>query len=83
VHARGHRDFVVPIRLSPRALATYRDYHHGRIYYRAHRHYHAVYNFPVYTSAGWASRPHYYCNGALYDGYVPYNDRRVRLSLRF
>ena len=82
-HARGQREFVVPVRLSPQALATYRDYHYGRIYYRPHRHHHAVYNFPVYTNAGWAYRSHYYCNGALYAGHVPYNHRHVRLSFRF
>ncbi len=81
--AWGHREFVVPVRLTRTALATYRDYHHGRIYYRPHRHYHAVYNFPVYTNAGWAYRPHYYCDGDLYRGRRPYHDHHVRFSVHF
>ncbi len=80
---RGHRTFVVPGYLTRTALATYRDYHHGRIYYGPHRHHHTVYNFPVYTNAGWVSRPHYYCNGSLYRGHESRHDRHFRLSVHF
>jgi hypothetical protein len=82
-HASRHREFVVPVRLTRTALATYRNYHHGSIYYRPHRHYHAVYHFPVYTNAGWVSEPRYYCNGDLYHGRERHHDHHVRFSIRF
>ncbi len=79
----GHHGFVVPVHLTHTALATYHDYHLGRIYYRPHRHYHAVYNFPVHTNAGWVYQPHYYCNGDLYRGRGAHHDHHFRFSLRF
>ncbi len=81
--ARHHRDFVVPVRLTHTALATYRNYHHGRVYYRPHHHYHTVYSFPVHTNAGWAYQPHYYCNGDLYRGRGPHHDHHVRFSIHY
>ena len=64
-------------------MASYRDYHRGRVYYKAHRHYHAVYRFPVYTRAGRDYQPHYYCNGELYRERARYDNHHVRFSLRF
>ena len=82
-NVRHDRVFVVPVRLTHTALATYRDYHHGSIYYRPHRHYHAVYRFPVYTDAGWTWKPHDYCNGDLYRGRERHHNHQVRFSIRF
>ena len=82
-HGSRHREFAVPVRLTRTGLATYRDYHHGSIYYRPHRHYHAVYRFPVYTDAGWTWKPHDYCNGDLYRGRERHHNHQVRFSIRF
>lgn len=82
-HARTHREFVIPVHLTRTALRTYRNYHRGQTYYGPHRHHHAVYDFPVYTDAGWAYRPHSYCNGDLFRGRAPHHDHHVRFSLRF
>ena len=81
--ARGHRDIVAPVRLTHTALASYRDFHHGRIYYRPHRHHHAVYRFPVHTNAGWISQPHYYCNGTLFRERERRHHPHFRFSLHF
>lgn len=65
-HGRGHgydrhRRFDVPPH-----IAHYRDYdrwYHGRVYHRAHRHYHPVYAFPAYGPRGPYYEPTAYCEG--------------------
>jgi len=74
VHVRnGH--FAVPPRIAMRAeINRYRPYHSRRVYSASHRHYHQVYDFPVYYQERMVPRPYAYCNGHLYGGlHLSYN----------
>ena len=79
----AHGRFVTPAHLSRQNYATYRPYLRGSLFYRAHRHHHTVYDFPVYTTHGYAYRPHYYCNGNLYREPTRHRHSHFQLSLRF
>ncbi len=61
---RGYFDVPRAIRHDYRH--NYRPYHHGRVYYSAHRHHHDVYRFPVYTEWGVEYYPHAYCEGSFF-----------------
>ncbi len=78
----GH--FSIPARIHlEKHHRAYRDYYHGRSYYRPHRHHHVVYHFPVYTEFGVVYRPHSYCDGHLYRGYISYDGPRFSLDVRY
>ncbi|MCZ6832186.1 MAG: hypothetical protein O7F11_00420 [Acidobacteria bacterium] len=63
----GH--FTVPRQIVVRAERDrYRSYYNRRVYYAPHRHYHQVYDFPVYYQERRVPRPYAYCNGNLYGG---------------
>ena len=62
----GHAHFVVPQRIRGGHVARFESYHSGRIWYAPHRHYHAVYQFPVVAGYGVAYVPHAYCGETLY-----------------
>ena len=82
IRHHGPRHFVAPPVL--RHVEPYRPYFQGRVYHRGHRHYHAVYDFPVYRDHRWGDAPHVYCGGELYqDGYLSYRGPRVSVRLRF
>ncbi len=66
-YVAGHRPFVIPSRIAHTSTKVYRPYYRGRVYYRPHRHRHALYYFPIRTPAGWVERPYFYCEGALFD----------------
>lgn len=78
-----HGRFVTPVHLSRQDHATYRPYQRASLFYRAHRHHHTVYNFPVYTTHGYVYRPHYYCNGNLYREPTRHRHSHFRLSFHF
>jgi hypothetical protein len=81
--AHFHRRFVAPPTIRSAHFKTYRPYYHGRMYYRPHRHEHAVYYFPVRTRVGYAWRPHSYCNGKLYRAHLSYHGPQISFSLSF
>jgi hypothetical protein len=77
------RPFLVPRHIGPAARGTFRPYYHELVYFRPHRHHHAVYFFPVRTRFGWTWQPHSYCEGNLFRGRVAYDGPRVSFDVRF
>jgi len=76
--------FQVPQHIHRRVRAAYRPYYEGTVWYRPHRHAHAVYYFPVLTPGGYVYRPHEYCQDSLYPGgYVAYSSPRVSFRIGF
>ena len=74
----------MPSRLAHDHRHRFRQYSHGRAYYRAHRHYHEVYYFPVRTDFGYAYRPHRYCEGNLFlNGGLALHGSRFSLNIGF
>ena len=63
---RHHPRFVVPRSIHASYVASYRPYHAGRVWVTGHRHYHEVYDFPVWIDGVFVYQPHAYCNGGLY-----------------
>ena len=63
-HHRRH--FAIPGAIAHHLLHHYTPYHHGRIYFSDHRHYHDVYRFPVYTEWGVDYYPYAYCEGSFF-----------------
>lgn len=57
------RYFTVPRSISSHHRHYYEDYYYGRAYYRDHRHYHAIYRFPVFVEGHLDYRPYAYCDG--------------------
>lgn len=83
-HHRRHFRFEVPTRIHRHDIPVYQSYHHGRAWFRPHRHSHTVYSFPVFTSSGWIYQPHSYCEGVLYTGaHVSYHGKHVSFSVGF
>jgi hypothetical protein len=80
---RGHSGFVVPHHVYHGDAWRYRQYYHSSVYYAPHRHAHAQYYFPVYSSTGYAYEPYSYCGSERFDGYVGYDGPRVSLHLAF
>ena len=83
---RRHRHrFEIPRYLRKHHVRHYNDYFDGYVYFRPHRHRHAVYVFPVYIDGYWSWRPHYYCEGDLFHGHgsVGYDGRRFSFRLGF
>jgi hypothetical protein len=75
---------VVPRRISRRQVAQFRPFFAGEVYYRPHRHDHAVYYFPVRTRRGIVYEARYYCRGSLHDGgHVAYHGRNVSFRVNF
>ncbi len=63
-HGNGH--FEIPRAIHRHGYHPYRDYYHGRVYYRGHGHYHDVYRFPVYSGYRVDYRPYAYCDGGFF-----------------
>ena len=80
----ARHEVVVPRRISRRHVDLYRPYFAGEVYYRPHRHDHAVYYFPVRTRRGIAWEARYYCRGELLPGgHVAYHGRNVSFRVHF
>ena len=81
-HRRAPARFVVPSRIvTPH---VYADYRYGQVYHRGHGHWHAVYRFPVYASAGLTWRPYDYCGDRVYaTGSFAYDGPRFSLRIGF
>ncbi len=81
----GHGRFVVPQRIDRRYVDDYRPYYWKRVYDRGHRHHHAVYRFPVYTTYGIVYQPYAYCGERLFHGGVhfSYHGSHVAFSIGF
>jgi hypothetical protein len=78
------RRFVVPTRIRSRVMPAYRPYYSHRIYDPFHRHYHAVYRFPVVRPEGVFYAPHVYCEGRLHvHGTVALGGPHLRVRLDF
>jgi hypothetical protein len=75
--------FVIPGHIGRGHVELYRPYYHGRTYFGPHRHYHAVYHFPVHTPAGYVWRPHSYCGGRLHTAHVAYHGPRMSIRVSF
>jgi hypothetical protein len=71
-HRHSHNVKVHPHdRYVPRTIAlehrgTFAPFHTGRVYHRAHRHYHRAYRFPVIVDGHVVYRPFTYCDGRLF-----------------
>lgn len=81
--ARVRAAFVIPGQIGRGHVEVYRPYYHGRTYFRPHRHYHAVYHFPVHTPAGYVWRPHSYCGGRLHRAHVEYHGPGISVGVSF
>ena len=46
--------------------ATYHPYFSGQVYYGPHRHYHTVYQFPVFVNGAVVYRPYPYCGDQIF-----------------
>jgi hypothetical protein len=57
--------FVVPRQIH-RHDRYYASFFVGLVFFPGHGHYHSSYLFPVWIAGGWGFRPHYYCDGALF-----------------
>jgi hypothetical protein len=66
------RHFSIPHRLLRSHLRALHEFFFGRIFYRAHNHFHMVYDFPVYYDHRVTYERRAYCQGDLYD--QPYRD---------
>jgi hypothetical protein len=64
-------------------VQRYEPYYERVEYYRPHRHRHAVYVFPVYVHGRYVHRPHHYCGGRLFGGYVQYDGPRLHVGVGF
>lgn len=79
----------MPVVIGAPQVRVYRPYYQGRAYFRAHHHYHAVYQFPVYGDAGYFYRPYTYCGGELFHvraghhGYATYDGPRFSIGVGF
>lgn len=81
---RRHATFVVPHRIHTHREHDYDPYYWGRVYSRPHRHYHAVYSFPVYSDDDLVYVPHAYCGEGLHArGRVEVFGRRFGFYLGF
>jgi hypothetical protein len=81
--ARVRGAFVIPGHIGHGHAHVYRPYYHGRTFFAPHRHYHAVYYFPVYTPSGYVLRPHSYCGGSLHRTHVAYRGPRISIGVSF
>ena len=76
-----YSSFVVPDRIVYADLAYYRPYYERRVYHGPHRHYHALYAFPVQTHHGVVYRQVPYCHGP--QGYVAFAGPRFAVQVGF
>ena len=72
-----YRSFSIPRMIVHDLLHHYRPYHHGRLYHKAHGHYHQVYRFPVYADHGVEYYPYAYCEGSFFGRGTFRNGRAV------
>jgi hypothetical protein len=74
----------IPRHIHRHQVAVYRPYYGGEVYFEPHRHYHAVYYFPVKTRYGYDYRRRHYCNGVLHTGgHVAYHGSHVSFRVDF
>lgn len=77
-------EVVAPRRITRRQAGPFQPYFAGDVYYRPHRHDHAVYYFPVRTARGVVYEARYYCRGSLHNGgHVAYHGRNVSFRVNF
>ena len=77
-------EVVVPRRIDRRRAGPYQPYFAGEVYYRPHRHSHALYYVPVRTARGVVYEARYYCRGEFYNGgHVAYHGRNVSFRVNF
>lgn len=55
----------IPLHLERQLRHDLGLYHHSRVYYGPHGHYHEVYHFPVHVGGRLVYRPYAYCGGHL------------------
>jgi len=80
----ARHEVVAPRRITRRQAGPFQPYFAGEVYYRPHRHDHAVYYFPVRTARGVVYEARYYCRGALHNGgHVAYHGRNVSFRVNF
>jgi hypothetical protein len=77
-----HPVFAAPPRVLHR-VEVYEPYYERTVYFRPHRHRHAVYTFPVAVAHGYAYQPYQYCEGRLFRGFVEYAGPRVHVGIGF
>jgi len=86
-HAGHAARFLVPQRIHRHDRVAYRGYYVRGVYHPLHRHVHAVYRFPVYTSRGVVYRDYPYCNGVLdrggVSGFFTLSGRQFRIAIGF
>jgi hypothetical protein len=85
---RGHRAappiFHAPARMHQRHRNDYRSFFAGDTYFRPHRHYHAVYVFPIRTRHGVVYREFEYCRGDMFvRNQFSYRGRNVSFNIGF
>lgn len=82
---RGHRYFAIPRVLVDADLHLYNSYHHSRVYYAPHKHYHVIYRFPVYVDYGVEYRPYAYCEDKFFavGSFGPDGGVHFDLNIRF
>lgn len=68
-HAPGQAHYNrVPRRFVQQHRRAYRQHYRGRVFNRAHGHYHEVYRFPVYLRGRVVYQPFAYCGDQVYFG---------------
>lgn len=83
-HRHVHHRFVIPRRIHARRAGAYRPYFWTRVYVPHHRHYHAVYRFPVHGPYGIDYVPYAYCDGRLFRGvHIAYDGPRFGFRVGF
>jgi hypothetical protein len=69
-HGRGHGQWkhsypvayaTVPQWIPAQSRGTFHSYFAGRVYYGPHRHFHSVYQFPVFVDGAVVNQPYTYC----------------------
>ncbi len=80
----SHRRFSIPRQILRDLAHSYHDYLFGRVYYKAHRHHHDIYRFPVYHEDYVEYRPYAYCEGKYFaTGVFGHDGPRFDIHLSF
>jgi hypothetical protein len=83
-HLAAPLAFHAPARMQHHLVAEYRPFFAGDIYFGPHRHYHAIYLFPVQTGHGVVYREFEYCGGDLFfRNQISYSGANVSFNIGF